>query len=127
MFVRYLQEIQTVIAIMWVIFVILLSVYSIKLGIQMIRTKNFSARVLFKNFGQKMWMTAGIGLLFFGLYGVLVLYASRMMDQETRKNIFIFAYKHPIESIYLGLFVFVLASISIYLARMMIIYLYNRK
>ncbi|CUI17634.1 Conserved hypothetical membrane protein [Candidatus Protochlamydia naegleriophila] len=92
--------------------------------IQIIRGKKYHIRPLFRDFKEKMWMTVGLGCLFFGLYLFLVLSGSVLINSEMGSNLFTLSYKNPIEFIYLGLFIFATLSLSIYLVRMMIKYLY---
>ncbi len=74
-----------------------------------------------------MWMTAGLGLLFFGFYTGAVVLGSLVLDSQVRLSIFFLVYKYPVISIYLGLLTFICISIGIYMARMMIKYLYNTR
>lgn len=94
---------------------------------QIILKKGFSIRSLFKDFGQKMWMTIGLGGLFFALYSGLIFYGSHILDSQMRRKIFFLAYKHPSDFIYLGLLLFACVSLCIYLARIIIKYLYNSR
>lgn len=82
---------------------------------------------LLKEFSQKMWMTAGLGIIFFGFYFLLVVFGSYYKDPVWRLNLFFFVYERPVLFIYLGLFVFAFISASIYGVRMVIKYLYNTK
>lgn len=82
-------------------------------------------KFLFQDFKQKMWMTLGLGITFFGLYFLLVLLGSRWMDQQTSLQVFFLAYQNPINFIYLGLFIFVATSLLIYLVRTFIKYLFT--
>lgn len=89
--------------------------------------KKVSFSALFKNFNQKIWMTGGLGILFFGLYFLLISAFSFFNDPTLRLNFFHFAYRHPVTFVYAGLMTFICVSISIYLARSAIAYLYNKK
>jgi hypothetical protein len=82
---------------------------------------------LFKEFSQKMWMTAGLGGFFFVCYFLLVFWGSYFKDPEWRLNLFFFVYERPVWFIYLGLFIFVCISVSIYGVRVIIKRLYNTK
>lgn len=93
----------------------------------LLTNKTVSALSLFKDFKQKMWMTAGLGILFFGLYFLVVYTTSLFINSENRLNIFLLIYKNPIPFIYLGLVIFVCISSSIYLVRMIIKHLYNTR
>lgn len=95
--------------------------------IQMILNKKISLLTVFMGFKQKIWMTIGLGLTFFGIYFGLVLAGSLMMDSEIRSKVFLYLYKNPIDLIYLGLFIFSAITVSIYIVRMIIIYLCNRR
>lgn len=89
--------------------------------------KKFPFRSVFKDFGKKMWMTGGLGVLFFGFYLLIVFLGSSVKDPQKRLNLFFLVYKNPVPFVYLGLLTFACASASIYLARMLIKYLYNKK
>lgn len=93
----------------------------------LVMQKEVSMHSLFKNFGQKMWMTTGLGLLFFGIYLLIVYFLSRVDDPSVRLNFFLMVYRNPIPFIYLGLLFFACVSVGIILVRMVIKYLYNRK
>jgi hypothetical protein len=69
-------------------------------------------------------MTVGLGVLFFGLYLGVVFFTSRVIDQEIAQQLFELSYQHPLEFIYLGLFIFATFSLLIYLVRMFIKYFY---
>lgn len=86
-----------------------------------------SIRALFKDFRQKMWMTVGLGLLFFCVYILLVYIGSFVITSKTRLDFFFLLYRHPIDFIYLGLLAFACTSLCIYIARMVIKYLYNTR
>lgn len=92
---------------------------------KLILKKPISARVVFKDFGQKMWMTVGMGIYFCVLYALITYVISLVTNFFGPQNLFQLLYKNPIAFIYLGLFVFVLATTSIYLVRMVIKFLYN--
>lgn len=89
------------------------------------RKANFEAIV--RGFGQKMWMTAGLGLVFFGCYLVLALASSSLKDTQIRLNLFLLMYQSPATFVYLGLLIFACLSTSIYLVRLVIKYLYNTR
>lgn len=104
------------------LFLFTASMYIAKLTMK----KDISARALLNNFGQKMWMTCGLGILFFSLYLIVVSTLSSVNGSSLRLNFFHLVYKHPIAFIYLGLLTFAFFSVSIYLARMIIIYWCNK-
>jgi hypothetical protein len=83
--------------------------------------------VILRDFKKKMWMTVGLGALFFGSYLLLVFIASLLINSKTRLDIFFFLHEHAIASIYLGLLIFATISVSIYLVRLWIKYLYNKR
>lgn len=89
--------------------------------------KKVAVNAIFKEFRQKMWMTLGLGIVFFGFYLLLVVFGSYYKDPSSRLNFFFFVYEHPVLFIYLGLFVFALISASIYAVRVVIKHLYNTK
>lgn len=116
------------IAIFIVILLIGLSLFLIALyATQLITKKQISVQTIFKDFRQKMWMTIGLGILFFGFYLLIILLGSSLISAETRRNIFFLAYKHPSVFIYIGLLIFAAISIGIYLVRIVIKHLYNTR
>lgn len=92
---------------------------------QIVTRKTISIRSLFFNFKQKMWMTAGLGFTFFILFILIVFLSSNLLDE--RLNFFIKVYQNPTAYVYIGLSFFISISISIYLVRMFIIYLFQSK
>ncbi len=85
--------------------------------------RGWSFKLLFKDFNRKIWMTLCLGSLFFGLYLLTVgigIYAARQWGTD----LFFLAYRHPVEFLYGGLWLFACASLSIYLVRMLIKYFY---
>jgi len=82
---------------------------------------------LFYEFDKKIWMTLGLGIIFFGFYFTLISSLSWMLGNQTLRWILSFIYTHKVISIYLGLLIFALFTLSIYLARMLIKYLYKKK
>jgi hypothetical protein len=85
--------------------------------------KEEALRLMVKDFRQKMWMTIGLGLFFFGFY-FLLLWSFKFIDKSFWQNLFMQAYHSPILFIYAGLFIFAFISLSIYLVRMFIKYLF---
>lgn len=83
--------------------------------------------IIFKDLKKKMWMTVGLGITFFGAYLLIVCIASSMINSKTRLDLFLILHKHAISFIYLGLLVFALVSVSIYMVRLWIKYLYNKR
>ncbi|MBA2368105.1 MAG: hypothetical protein H0V82_03670 [Candidatus Protochlamydia sp.] len=92
--------------------------------IRMLKTKKSYLRPLIKDFREKMWMTIGLGLVFFGFYLFVVLGAAFVIDMQKGLNFFYLLYAHPTEFIYLGMFIFAALSLAIYFVRMLIKYLY---
>lgn len=91
-----------------------------------IMKKRYSIKSIFHEFEKKIWMVAGIGPLFFGLYFLMV-YLATFTETATRLDFFFLLYKHPVEFIYLGLFIFACTTLSIYCVRLIIKYVYNSK
>ena len=85
--------------------------------------KGWSLNVLFKDFKRKMWMTTCLGVLFFVIY-LLFVFAGLYLTNHSESNLFFLLYHHPVEFIYGGLWLFASLSLSIYLARMFIKYLF---
>lgn len=83
-------------------------------------------KTIFNGFRQKMWMTAGLGVVFFSLYLLVVLGGSYFKDQSARLDFFFLMYKYPASFIYLGLLIFACITSGIYLVRIVIKYIYNR-
>lgn len=82
---------------------------------------------LFIDLKPKLWMTAGVGIFFFSLYGCLILLFSFFMNQEVRQSLFSMALRHPTYFIYGGLSIFVTISLSILVVRSFIKHIYNSK
>lgn len=83
--------------------------------------------IIFRGFGQKMWMTTGLGMVFFSVYLAIAMMASHFQDTQMRLDLFLLAYEHPIVLLYLGLLAFACISTSIYLVRLLIKYFYNSR
>lgn len=89
------------------------------------RRKNFSFKTLTKDFKRKIVMTFGLGTIFFGFYGCLVIFLAYWLKHEKKSlDLFFFAYQHPLIFFYQGLFIFVIFSLFIYLVRLIIKYIY---
>lgn len=101
--------------------------FSFKHMIYLIKNRKISLRPAFKGFREKIWMTIGLGIVFFGFYFGLVILSSKLLTAESRQDFFRQVYTHPIEFIYLGLFIFASITLSIYLVRMLIKYLFITK
>lgn len=80
---------------------------------------------IFKEFRQKMWMTAGLGCVFFGLYLLTATLGYYYNDPAARLGIFFAVYENPSTFIYFGLITFAAVSTSIYAVRLIIKRLYN--
>ena len=89
--------------------------------------KNISVRSLFIGFRKKMWMTVGLGLIFTAVYLSIGMLGRLAFNSEWRLNLFHSVYKNPTAFIYFGLFIFACITTGIYLARMLIIHLYNTR
>lgn len=89
--------------------------------------KEISYASLLNGLNQKLWMTFGLGIFFFGSYLLLILLFSSVNSASVRLNIFHLAYQNPITAAYFGLGVFVSVSIGIYLVRKAIIRWYNNR
>ena len=85
--------------------------------------RGWSFKLLFKDFNRKMWMTFGLGLLFFSAYFLIVTLGARVI-RTWGTDFFFFVYRHPIEFVYGGFWLFVFLSLSIYFARIFIKYVY---
>lgn len=90
----------------------------------MIKGHKISLRPAFNGFREKIWMTLGLGIIFFGLYFCLVYFSSILIHQQDGLFYFLLLYNHPVEFIYLGLFLFSLVTLSIYLVRMLIKFIF---
>ena len=109
----------------WVLIIAGLVIFSLVHFFKVLRSVKFSIRPLLLNFGQKMWMTVGIGITFLGLYAAIVFFGSSMLDSKLRLDIFFLMYRHPTKFIYLGLFVFACISVLTLLVRRVIKNLYH--
>ncbi len=83
-----------------------------------------SLKNLLKGFKAKMWMTFGLGIVFFSLYLIVILVGSFYLKEETGQWLFLSAYHSPVYFIYAGLLIFACFSLTIYLVRMLIKYLF---
>jgi predicted branched-subunit amino acid permease len=101
--------------------------FSIKYIAFLVKNGKISLRPAFRGFKEKIWMTIGLGIVFFGFYFGIVLLSSKFSTPETRQDFFRLIYSHPIEFIYLGLFIFATITLCIYLVRMLIKYLFITK
>jgi hypothetical protein len=93
---------------------------------QIILKRKFTIRTVFNNFGQKMWMTAGLGIIFSSLYLFIVFFGAQI-DPQKKLALFFKAYENPIHYIYLGLLIFACLTLTTYIARVIIIFLYNTR
>ena len=89
--------------------------------------KKYAVNSIFSGFKQKMWMTAGLGCVFFFIYLLAAYFGSSFKDPQLRLNFFFMVYEHPVAFIYLGLLTFALFSTCIYVVRILIKYLYNTR
>lgn len=97
------------------------------IGFYLIKRNGSPLPRLFHEFDKKMWMTLGLGLIFFGFYFLLVTALSWILNPEKTKKIFLFFYHYKVESIYIGLFVFASIALAIYLTRLFIKFLYTSR
>lgn len=110
----------------FIVFGLIFYFAAMRLSAQMMR-KEVSLKRLFKGFHQKIWMTVGLGITFFGLY-VLAIYAgSILLSPDVLRYLLIAIYRHPVTAIYVGLLTFACTTTFIYLARMLIKHLYNSR
>lgn len=89
------------------------------------KTRQLSPKILLKGFREKIWMTLGLGIFFFGLYISLVLFARILLSNQVKAQLFEMIYKAPLKFVQLGFFIFIGISLCIYLVRMLIKYLYK--
>ena len=82
-----------------------------------------SFKFVFKDLKRKLCMTFGLGIVFFGFYASMVWLSSRWIE-PWKSDVFLLMYRYPKEFIYLGLGLFALCSLFIYLLRMVIKYVY---
>ncbi|MBN9376881.1 MAG: hypothetical protein J0H93_00745 [Chlamydiales bacterium] len=82
---------------------------------------------LFLEFDKKMWMTVGLGLFFFGFYFLFIPLLALSLNSQKIQTILSFIRHQPTLSIYIGLLIFILFTLSIYLARLFIKYLYRNR
>src|SRR5437764_747748 len=101
--------------------------FSAKYFIYLIKNNKISLQPAFRGFKEKIWMTIGLGIVFFGFYLAIVLLTSKLITPKSGETFFYLVKTHPIEFIYLGLFIFTTATLSIYLVRMVIKYLFITK
>lgn len=89
--------------------------------------RHVDIKVIFKDIRQKMWMTAGLGLVFFAIYLLVVAAGSYFNDAQFRMRLFFLMYEYPTVFVYVGLLVFATFSTAVYLVRMVIKSIYNSK
>lgn len=117
----FVFNVSYLILILGFIFLLLLTIYAfIRLG------HGWSWRMLFKDFRRKMWMTISLGSIFFSLY-LLFVYLSAYLVHQWKADLFLLFYRHPVEFVYAGLWLFAFLSLTIYLTRMFIKYFYLTK
>lgn len=113
-----------------IIFTILLLIFVLVVfGIVFYSIKRYGSPIpkLFHEFDKKIWMTLGLGIIFFGFYFALVTAVSWILSADKAQKIFSFFRHYTIESIYIGLFIFAFITLSIYMARLFIKYLYSKR
>lgn len=82
---------------------------------------------LFYEFDKKIWMTCGLGIIFFGSYLIFVGVLAQLLPSDKSKQVVSFFQQYKVESIYTGLLIFSLTTSIIYLARLFIKCLYAKK
>lgn len=88
--------------------------------------KSHGKKSIFRDFSQKLWMTAGLGVTFFGFYLLTVYLGSKFIDPAWRASLFSLLHRHMASFIYLGLALFSMVSLAIYLVRTVIIHCYKK-
>jgi hypothetical protein len=83
-------------------------------------------QIMLRDFKRKIWMTIGLGGFFFSLY-FIALSQGASLFKDLGREFFIQAAQNPLAFIYGGLWVFAMLSLSIYLVRIFIKYLYLAK
>lgn len=73
----------------------------------------------------KLWMTAGLGIFFFGFYVLAVMICGYWIDAEMRQRLFNLALRHPTKFIYAGMGLFASISLGVLVIRSAIKRLYN--
>lgn len=114
--------------VIFIVLICLLGFYLLKISLNaaaLIMKKDVSPRKILFNFKEKMWMTAGLGLFFFGSYLIILVTLSLFKHEMAGLDIFYFCYHNPTFCIYLSLGIFVLFSALIYTIRRLIIFLHN--
>jgi hypothetical protein len=106
-----------------VIFLVFTSIVCIA-GFYIIKRYGRPISRLFHEFDKKMWMTLGLGFLFFGFYLFAVTALAWILSSDHFQRFFTFIYYHKVESIYIGLTIFSFTTLTIYAARLLIKYLY---
>lgn len=100
-----------------------LSLYAWKKFLVLLQ-RPWSFRNLLKGFKAKMWMTFGLGIVFFSFYFLVIFISSVYLKEEKGELLFFSAYHSPKFFIYAGLLIFACFSLTIYLIRMLIKYLF---
>lgn len=77
-------------------------------------------------FRKKIWMTIGVGCVFFPAYVLLIYLGRTFLNQDSWSKLFALAYQNPIYFIYGGLFTVTFISLFIYFIRRVIIYIYQK-
>ena len=80
-------------------------------------------KTLFRDFKRKMCMTIGLGLTFSCVY-ILIVALCMLLTHQWKAELISFISLHRVECIYAALGLFILMSLSVYLARMIVKYLY---
>ncbi len=114
-----------ILGIFLLIFFALALYYGTSLIHSCLRGKKLYLSDIFKDFDQKIFMTIGLGITFFGLYFSSIWLFTTYLNQETLASFFHFLYLHPVEGVYAGLFLFAFCTLLVYFVRMLIKYIYH--
>ncbi|KIC76994.1 hypothetical protein DB41_DN00150 [Neochlamydia sp. TUME1] len=96
------------------------------LGVYIIKQWGSPIPRLCHEFDKKIWMTLGLGIIFFGFYFIFITFLGWSLKGQSLRKVFIFLYNHTASCIYIGLSIFSFFSLSIYLARILIKHLYKK-
>lgn len=88
--------------------------------------RGWSFQTLFRDFRSKVYMTLSLGFVFLCVYLLLVA-VSMLLAQKWGAEMIALFNQHKIEMIYAGLGLFILLSLSIIVARMVVKYFYLKR
>jgi len=89
--------------------------------------KSYSLSFLWVGFRRKIWMTIGLGSIFFLLYLTVVFSLIKFKQAYLDHDLFLTIYQAPLEAIYIGLWLFACSSLCIYFVRLIIKYVFLTK